>query len=315
MNEFIDRLVLFENIRLYVIEVEYDGCPFETLDAEKRVKKIEGLESYFRRVRLHKHRGLWLKESMINLMFDFIESQNHARNDPCAWIDADIEFDGDYCVRYLVHSVCRALERYDVVQLFHKCHDLGPDGSVMKTFNSLGYNLATYNRYISVGPDYSHPGFAWAISADARRKIGGLYENAVVGSGDYISVMAWMRDDRIVHQYMNTCPGYAKDIARYLERFVLMDPLKIGYVYVDIRHHYHGQKALRRYADRTQILIKAKYDPAVHIERSSSGLIAGTRRMPKMLATRILDYLASRNEDDIYDITPTTAETDGDHLY
>ncbi len=35
------------------------GVLFETLDAEKRVKKIEGLESYFRRVRLHKHRGLW----------------------------------------------------------------------------------------------------------------------------------------------------------------------------------------------------------------------------------------------------------------
>ncbi len=46
-------------------------------------------------------------------------------------------------------------------------------------------------------------------------------------------------------------------------------------------------------------------------------MIVGTRRMPKMLATRILDYLASRNEDDIYDITPTTTETavTQNHLY
>ncbi len=42
MNEFIDRLVLFDNIHLYVIEVEYDGCPFDTVEVEKRVKKSRG---------------------------------------------------------------------------------------------------------------------------------------------------------------------------------------------------------------------------------------------------------------------------------
>ena len=74
--------------------------------------------------------------------------------------------------------------------------------------------------------------------------------------------------------------------------------LALGYVPGIIRHYYHGSKQNRKYTERREILVRAKFLPSVHLTKNRDGVIVPTRKFPKGLCEAIMRYFLERKEDD-----------------
>ena len=124
--------------------------------------------------------------------------------------------------------------------------------------------------------------------------MGGLYENAILGSGDNIMMCSLLgQADKSVH--LNNSQEYKQDIYDYQTR---VKNLRFSYVPGVIRHYYHGSKVNRRYKERWQILVDHGYNPLIHIKKNKDGLLIPTDQCPAGLLVDILEYFKARNEDE-----------------
>jgi len=139
--------------------------------------------------------------------------------------------------------------------------------------------------------DYSHPGFAWAITRNAYEKIGGLYEKAILGSGDNI-MMFCLLNSGLSAINENSSEDYKNGILEFQKK---AKNLRFGYVPGVIRHYFHGSKKNRKYNDRWKILLKYDYSPGSHIIKDK---LIPTENCSQGLLDEILEYFAERNEDE-----------------
>jgi hypothetical protein len=279
MKEFINRMEQEEpNVELYIVELAYGDQQF--IITEKHNKK---------HLQLRTECALWHKENMINLgVKNLLPKKWRA----FAWIDADIEFENS---TWAIDTLKILNGSQDIVQIFSHAVDMSRNKKTMTVFNSAGYQrtkgfAVSYNM-----PNLWHPGFAWAMTRKAYDKLGGLYQDAILGSGDNIMMLALMGMSMYGVNDKST-DGYKQTILNYEKK---AKTLRFGYVPGVILHHYHGNKKNRKYHERWAILVKYAYDPMTHIKKNNIGLIVPTDAFPCQMKSDILSYFRERNEDEV----------------
>ena len=281
MRDFILRLENYPNVQLYVVEMAYGNQDFHIT-----------LPNNPRHLQLRTKYALWHKENMINLAIKKLIPEDWKA---VAWIDGDVEFENP---NWVIDSL-KILNNFDIIQLFTTCFDLDENQKPMKIFQSFGYKYAHGEEFIvknNQGPNYWHPGYAWACTRNFYDKIGFIYDKGILGSGDYVVAQALLGNLGCKNAKM---PGYVMDIKNYVDKFV---DFKVGYIPTNIIHYFHGSKANRKYTERIQILLKYNYDPNFHVYYDEQGILVPTNYLCDDFLQDINKYFFERNEDEFYDL-------------
>ena len=251
-KEFVERMETEENnVILYIVELIYAGQEFVMTDAKNP-----------QHLQLVTETPLWHKENMINVGVQKLLPVDYKA---FAWIDGDLEFESNtWALDTLkILNGCK-----DIVQLFSHLVDMSDRNTDLSIFNGFGYSFTKKKSFCKGGIDYWHPGYAWAITRKAYEQIGGLYEEAILGSGDNIMALGLIKKcEEAINPQFNI--DYKNSILNFQEK---ADGLRLGYTPGVIRHHYHGTKANRRYTERQQILIKHQFSPIVHTALDENGI-------------------------------------------
>jgi len=281
-KEFIKRLEMEEDlINLYVVELIYKNQNFILTNKNNK-----------NHLQIKTDIPLWHKENMINIGVKYLLPPQWKA---FAWIDADIEFES---ITWVTDTLKLLNGTFDIVQLWSHAVDLDKNEHCMQNFTSAGYQYIKNNQVFkqNSGLDFSHPGYAWAITRKAYEKIGGLYEDSILGSGDHNMMMS-LFGLGINSVNDNTTDGYKKSIVEYEKN---IKQLRFGYVPGVIRHYFHGSKKNRKYMERWQILVNNKFDPCEHITHDNIGILIPTNKCPKQLLDDIMNYFIERKEDEGY---------------
>ena len=278
LKEFVKRIVEEEeHVNLFIVELAYGDQKFIITDKNNK-----------NHLQLRTQVPLWHKENMINLGVKYLLPKDYKA---FAWIDADVEFDS--CTWAL--DTLKILNGYkDIVQLFSHCIDMDQEKNNLNVFNSFGYCFEKQKTYTTKGTDYWHPGYAWAITRKAYEKINGLYDKAILGSGDSIIAMSLINKCNTINN-----PYYDKDYNNSMLIYQKSaSKLRLGYTPGIIRHYYHGSKINRKYTERWKILMKYNYSPLTHINYDCSGIIIPTNTFSKEFKDEIYNYFKERKEDE-----------------
>uniref|UniRef100_A0A6C0LLY4 Glycosyltransferase n=1 Tax=viral metagenome TaxID=1070528 RepID=A0A6C0LLY4_9ZZZZ len=276
-KEFVKRIENEEkNVILYVVELAYGSQLFRV--TEKNNPK---------HLQLRTDIPLWHKENMINLGVKYLLPPNFKA---FAWIDADVEFEN---LTWATDALKLLNGSKDIIQLFGHCVDMDYNRETMMIRSSAGYQYSKGNKYHSSGNDYWHPGYAWAITRKAYEKMGGLYEMAILGSGDFIMLMSLLNKGHLSLNDQNS-ENYKKTVEDFQQKVA---GLRFGYIPGTIRHHFHGNKKDRQYSQRWKILVENDYQPDLHIRKDEKGLLIPTEEFPQKLANEVFNYFLERKED------------------
>ncbi len=284
-------------VKLTVVECQYGERPFELAD-------VRGISH----VGVRAKTLLWNKECLINLGV-----QDIARRFPdwryLCWCDGDVRFRKPNWAIETLH----ALQQYEVVQPWTDAYDLGPNDEHIQAYKSFCHHWWTRGA-TAVGPrgpvwwkftggpyEYPHPGYVWACTRDAYEWLGGLFELAVMGSGDHH--MAYALIGRAAYSVpglpgnrRGVTPSYWKHLKRWQDRAVHHVNFNMGFVPGTIEHLFHGRKPDRKYVDRWQIMIEHQFDPDLDIKRNSWGVLELAGNKPGLQHDLDL-YFRQRNED------------------
>ena len=269
-RECLARLQRTAYVQVYLVELAYGNQSFALTDAKNP-----------RHLQLRGEVPLWHKENMINLGVQRLLPPNWKA---FAWIDADIEFLNPMWAR----QTLEVLRHRNVVQVFDTIAYLDAYKRPERTERSSLYMTRTTGVYSG------HSGVAWAIRRDLYDRIGGLFQDSILGGGDGIMANAFVHKGTYV-LFPSGLPEYNKQIRRYEDR---CGTASIDYVPGTILHSFHGSLRNRKYVERKQVLIQYQYDPVVHMTKNSAGLLVPTKECPPGLLQDILQYFRERNEDD-----------------
>ena len=281
-REFIKRFEEEEHdVILYIVELAYSQQEFYITDSKNP-----------RHLQLRTTTApLWHKENMINIGVKKLLPTSWKA---FAWIDADIEFESATWAKDTLKILngCR-----DVIQLFSHAVDMDLNGQAMNIFNSFGYQYTKKQSYSSQGIlKMWHPGFAWACTRKAYEKMGGIYQESILGAGDHNMALSYIKNGG-VSVNKEVTPEYKASVVAFETR---VKNLRLGYVPGVIRHYFHGSKKKRFYGDRWYILVRNNYEPSRHITINQDGLIIPTPQCPPKLISEIMNYFRSRDEDEGY---------------
>jgi hypothetical protein len=243
----------------------------------------------------------WNKEGLINLGIQRLAPDAKY----IAWIDADIEHRNRNWASDTVHS----LQQYAVVQTWSEALDLGPSGEPMeiKGFHVQTSFAKVWREMGDIKPwkgkegaysqsmMYPHPGYSWAIRRDVLNNIGGLIDISGLGAGDHQQAMAFVgKIERAIHG--QTSPEYQAAVRAWADRAYKYVQGNVGYVQGTLEHAFHGEKDLRKYHERWDVLIKHGFNPVTDIKRNLWGVPELAGNKPEM--ARDFDrYFRQRMED------------------
>lgn len=278
LKEFVKRIEEEEtNVNLFIVELIYGNQKFIITDKKNK-----------NHLQIHTQTPVWHKENMVNLAVKKLLPRDWKA---FAWIDADIEFDSN---TWVLDTLKILNGSKDIVQLFSHAVDMDSDKNTLKIFNSFGYCFNKNKKYTTLGNDYWHPGFAWAITRKAYEKIDGLYDKGILGSGD--SMMALSVINKVENVLnMDYHDDYKNSILEFQKKAKF---LRLGYTPGIIRHYYHGSKKNRQYTERWKILIEHSYSPVNHVTYDKNGILIPTQSMPKEFIEDIFNYFKERKEDE-----------------
>jgi hypothetical protein len=276
-REFMERMKQEPSVQLYVVELCFPSQEFVLTQSNHPYH-----------LQLRTDTPLWHKENLINCGVNLLPSSWKAM----AWIDADIEFESATWAT----DCLRILNGYaDIVQLFSHAMNMDKDEDAMELITSAGYQTEKKSLKTE-GINYWHPGYGWACTRFAYEKMGGLYENGILGSGD--SIMKWSLSGEVHFSFYgneNIHDQFKHNMYEFQSRIM---GLRFSYVPGIIRHYYHGSMVNRRYYERWKILIDHQYCPEDHVEKNKDGILVPTLKCPPKLLEDIMNYFNERNEDE-----------------
>jgi len=278
-KEFIQHMEDNNNVILYVVELVYGNQQYNITDSNNK-----------RHLQLQTDQiPIWHKENMINLGVKKLLPNTWKA---FAWIDADLEFDNP---NWALDTLKILNGTKDIVQLFTNVFFLDDHGDTEILFTSFGYQYVKKTKRAYTGYEISfwHPGFAWACTRELYEKMGGLYEYAITGDGDYYMENAMLGDYNSVFSE-EASDDFRKSLQIYENKVV---GAKIGYVPGVLRHNYHGSVENRNYAMRAKILTSHNYSPSLHLTKDNNGLLIPTDDFPSDLKNTILNHFKSKKED------------------
>jgi hypothetical protein len=104
---------------------------------------------------------------------------------------------------------------------------------------------------------YVHPGYAWAMRRDVFDNLGGLLDFSILGSGDlHFAYALFNRIDETIptdihDDYRNVAKGWGERLAQ-----IAGNGANVGYIPVNIWHHWHGHRRDRKYNERWYFLFE-----------------------------------------------------------
>lgn len=281
LKEFVQRMELEEsNVSLYIVELAYGNHRFYVTDPKNK-----------NHLQLRAEHPIWHKENMINIGIKKLLPPDWKA---VAWVDADIEFENP---TWAIDTLKILNGSKDIIQLFSHCVDMDSNCEAMNIFPSFGFQYTKKLPYSKKPVNFWHPGYAWACTRKTYEKLGGLYEQAILGSGDNIMALSLIQKAKyaINEEYGEE---YRESIFDYEKKTKL---LRIGYVPGVIRHYYHGSKKNRNYGNRWKILVDNNYIPNKHFAKDANGILVPTYDCPTQLLSEIFNYFKSRNDDEMYE--------------
>jgi hypothetical protein len=294
-RQFNSRKKLYDDFKRYV---EYSGAKLITVEVAFAGRAFEVTEpGNPDHLQLRTDCELWHKERALNLGIQhMLRAYPDAKK--VAWIDADVKFTNPYWVTDILH----ALDHFDIVQPFTHAHYLGPNNEYQWQAAGVVYNYHHPSKIVKDGKetdymDYGHPGFAWASRIDTLNKLGGLYDQAIYGSGDrhMIDCMTGRLEEWIDEEYSE---GLKRALRRYQDKCDRFVQRNIGYINGVCIHYWHGKVYQRGYETRHKFLVDNQYDPYGDIKTDLNGLYswAGNK---KQMEFDLRKTLSQRNEDSI----------------
>jgi glycosyltransferase involved in cell wall biosynthesis len=284
LYKYFARHMVESGVRLTVVECALGERPFE-LSGDPLVDFVGVRHSTL----------TFNKECLLN-----IGIQDVVRRNPdaqyIAVLDADIRFRNPAWAAETVH----ALQRFEVVQAWVDCYDLGPNDQHLELHRSFG-KIWQDQQPILQGPNavqgpyrFGHPGYAWAWRRSALAAVGLLPETAVLGAADHHMAMA------LVGRVTDSIPGslaaaYAAPLIKWQDRAARLG-FNLGSVPGTIEHHFHGSKQKRRYVERWDILQKWNFDPQLDLIKNEYGVVELAGNKPG-LRMDIERYFSERDED------------------
>ncbi len=277
-REFIARMQVTPNVRLYVVEAAHGDHKHEVTEAGND-----------RHLQLRVDTQAWIKENMINLGVKHLLPRDWRY---IAWVDADVEFRSPSWAQDTLHQ----LQHFAVVQPWSHCADLGARGAVCATHASFGFtdSKGTRKKQTPNGYSYGHTGYAWACTRAFWEQVEGLVDFCCLGSADHHMALACVGEcERTIHTQMIS-PFFRK-LLEWQARAVRATHREVGFVEGRIEHHFHGKKAFRYYKERWQILVDHGFDPDVDLMKDAQGVIRIVSK--PALDSAIRKYNRARNED------------------
>lgn len=144
-----------------------------------------------------------------------------------------------------------------------------------------------------------NPGVAWLARREVLDRIGGLYDRAVVGSGDWLFLLAALGVARpwleavgpLGYGYLarSGYPAWADQVAAALDG-------DVGWVEADALHLFHGRLADRRYKVRHPDFDALGVDIDADLQLTAHGVWSLVPPRPDV-AAHVAGYLAGRDED------------------
>jgi len=279
-KEFILRMNDEPNVNLYIVELAYDcNTKFEITNPTNKSH-----------LQLRCKTPLWHKENMINIGIKKLLPSNWKA---VAWIDADIEFDSESWAL----DTLKILNGYkDVVQLFSHFIHMKKDKTAMGLNNSFGFKFCKNDPfcYNGASPNFWHPGFAWAMNRKAYEQMNGIYQDNIIGGGDYFTALCLK--EKLNNETVDSIGIFYKDsIIKHSEKCI---GLNLGYVPGIIRHYFHGSLKNRNYKNRYSILEKYNYNHKEFIKFDDNDLMIPTDIFSEDFKQDIYNFFSERNEDE-----------------
>jgi hypothetical protein len=210
---------------------------------------------------------LWQKERLLNIALQALPAS--CRN--VAWLDCDIFFES----AYWVEAAQSLLDRFLLIQLFSRVHNLGRPWAAAEDYHSqIEYTRPSAASTVGsgvpaavcIGHQFDRrkgtcsPGFAWA----ARRELierHGFFDSCVVGGGDgaMTSAAYYCVDELMQRHHMNE--RQKQRYVSWAQPYYGSTLGQIGFVDADIYHLWHGDIELRRPRARHEGLRRFEFDP------------------------------------------------------
>lgn len=220
------------------------------------------------------------KENILNILCKKLDNKYKK----IIFLDADVRFDKpDW-----VDTASRSLDENDVIQ------------PMEWSYWSLANNKVAIATQITMGRkphlSYCHPGFAFGVRRDWLDRVGGLYEDAIIGTGDacfWSAVGGSINPDLAIDpNHMKAYTGRYKSLPEYNEKIKQNAP-KVGYVRGCLAGHLpHGSWHNRRYAQRQNML-----SDNIDVYKNEYGVFEW---VDKSNNEKVFAYFKSRDEDNLY---------------
>lgn len=254
---------------------------------------------------------LWHKESLLNKVISDLPSKFKY----IFWVDADVLFDNK---NWIIDGVNEFKKGANIIQPFSYCVHLDQD-EIKPSFDMSFVRTPTPNKLnnkvwrsfscnfveskeLSNNFDYNthgHVGFAWGAKREVLEAVP-LYDKALVGGADHI--IAHAAEGKIGHPcIMKSFTDNIEDVSEWSQKFYEVVQGKIGYVYGDLYHIWHGDIEKRQYLKRIQ-----DFTPQTKtiVERDSNGLFVAKKGEDEY----VKDYFKKR------EVPPSGGNSDGDFL-
>lgn len=274
---------------LYTVEkLRTSRIPFYTLelcygDNAPEIKKAFHIFTRIENVMFHKEQLCHLLEKQIPSHFTKL-----------LFLDSDIIFENPS----FYDEISNLLDTHDIVQPFKTAKWIGAE---YKEVIQERLSSALMNRkaasYDSVN---FHPGFGWAFKRSWFKKVG-FFQYAITGSGDTLSVAAWLQIPPpkvcFINAIKNTFNQFANTVKNY--------PPKITCATHSVYHLWHGLHKKRQYVSRHLILQNID-DVSDILEISPSGLFEynygrdhESSHMVSKVSQELINYFLQREDDEV----------------
>ena len=285
---------LSHGVRLYVAEVKLEGntelSPIPYWDRHSEEQYVEYLHLRTRSVIGHYINAM-------NLLMQL------TKEDHIVFLDTDIIFTNPNWI----YDTCKALDRFDVVQMFSHIEYLGPSYQPIGLTKEGYYYQYRRDGKITGGitfkkdnriPDnkIAPPGGATAWRREALNKVGGLIDWCIMGSSDFHMAAALLGGLTKALQTEQFSSDYTRVCGEWQDRAVKLNG-NVGYVPGLVYHLWHGHPLTRKFIRHKTPLYEYAFSPSRDLIRNTQGVYELSDRSID-LKNAIYDFFKTRNEDE-----------------
>lgn len=284
------------NYRIFSETLKKSGIPLLTVECafgDQPFTLPQGADV----VRVRSKSIIWQKERLLNLAISWLPSNCRY----VAWLDCDLLFQNFNWARDIVDLLGQA----PLVQVFETCNRLSAEnlgaihgGSVCKSFAAI----TPFNPDIlKLGhfEKHGHTGYGWAARRDLL-DAHGLYEYAIIGSGDHYMAHAAFNDPRGTCLELMT--GADRNQIQHFTDWAV--PFgsdvrgRVAAVPGNVFHLWHGDLESRRYLHRNRELTRLGFNPYTDLVARPGRPLEWISNLQKPeLVSMFSGYFASRRED------------------